>query len=261
MPDVYSVALPTPAAPSSSFPLIAARARFDYTKPTAHVKRIDFPIRPYLLKYLQVNLRLNHLEGDLSKLEDYVLSTTSRFGFALDTLLRKPAKSARHEGSVDDCTAVLGVNLRNFNGAYYDLTKGKLTEYAIFRFNDFVDDCLNQDLYFWVSEHVARRSTIKDAIRSFMVFYDISEDEKSFESLRKNVQRNAPLVPRKKKQAKTRNFPVNLSQKTGEVSRKKGKVSQKMGVLSHKDTFEAVRQSLMKLPIALFETPFYHARG
>jgi hypothetical protein len=261
MPETYSLPLPTPTASSSSFGSAAPRARFDSPKPAAYVKRIDFPIRPYLLKYLQVNLRLSYLEGDTSKLEDYVLSTTSRFGFALDVLLRKPAKSARHEGSVDDCTALLGVNLRNFNGAYYDLTRGKLTDYAIFKYNDFVDDCLNADLYHWVGQHVARRSTIKDAIRSFMVFYDISEDEKSFESLRKNVQRNGGIQPRKKKKAKTKNFPVKLSPKNGDASRKKSVSSQKTGVLSNKDTFAAVRQQLMNLPIALFETPFYHARS
>ena len=225
------------------------------------MKRIDFPIRPYLLKYLQVNLQLARLDEEPLRLEDYVLSTTNRFGFALDVLLRKPARSARHEGSVEDCTARLGVNLRNFNGAYYELTRGKLTEYAIFKFNDFVDDCLNRDLYFWVGQYVARRSTIKDAIRSFMVFYDISEDEKSFESLRKNVQRDAQLGPRKKKQPKAKNFPMNLSQKMGGLSRKTGEVSQKTGVLSQKDTFQAVYQQLMQLPIALFETPYYHARG
>jgi hypothetical protein len=261
MPDIYSLPLPTTAASSSSFSSVAPRARFDSPKPAAYVKRIDFPIRPYLLKYLQVNLRLSCLEADASKLEDYVLSTTNRFGFALDALLRKPAKSARHEGSVEDCTAVLGVNLRNFNAAYYDLTRGALTEYAIFKFNDFVDDNLNADLYFWVARLVGKRSTIKDAIRSFMVFYDISEDEKSFESLRKNVQRNAPLPALKKKKAKAKNFSVNVSQKIGEVSRKKRVVSPKTGVLSQKDTFEAVRQHLMSLPIALFETPFYHAHS
>ncbi|UOQ99886.1 hypothetical protein MUN81_10385 [Hymenobacter sp. 5317J-9] len=208
-----------------------------------------------------MNLQLARLSEEPLHLEDYVLSTTNRFGFALDVLLRKPAKSARHEGSIDDCTATLGVNLRNFNGAYYDLTRGKLTEYAVFKFNDFVDDNLNADLYFWVKEHVKRRSTIKDAIRAFMVFYDISEDEKSYESLRKNVQRNGGIEPRKKKKAKTKNFPVNLSQKMGGLSRKKGEVSRKMGVLSRKDTFAAVSQELMKLPIALFETPFYHVRS
>ena len=222
MPDSYSLALPTSTASSPSFAPVVTRARFDYLKPPAHVKRIDFPIRPYLLKYLQVNLRLNHLEGDATKLEDYVLSTTNRFGFALDALLRKPAKSARHEGSVEDCTTILGVNLRNFNGAYFDLTRGKLTEYAIFKFNDFVDDCLNSDLYYWVAQHTARRSTIKDAIRSFMVFYDISEDEKSYESLRKNVQRNGGLPSRKKKEGQNREFSDESVPKKRRFVPKKG---------------------------------------
>ncbi|WP_201979309.1 hypothetical protein [Hymenobacter rubidus] len=225
------------------------------------MKRIDFPIRPYLLKYLQVHLKLTRLSEAPLQLEDYVLSKSNRFGLALDLLLRKPVKSARHEGSIDDCTATLGVNLRNFNAAYYDLTRGKLTPYAIFQFNDTVDDHFNAELYWWVGKHVDRRATIKDAIRSFMVFYDIMEDDRSYESLRKLVQRNAELPAKKKKRATTGNFSMNSSQKIGEVSRKKGLVSLKTGVLSHKDTFKAVREQLMKLPIALFETEFYHARS
>ncbi|MDO7853170.1 hypothetical protein [Hymenobacter convexus] len=225
------------------------------------MKRIDFPIRPYLLKYLQVHLKLARIGEDPLQLEDYVLSKANRFGLALDLLLRKPVKSARHEGSIDDCTATLGVNLRNFNAAYFDLTRGKLTPYAIFQFNDTVDDHFNAELYWWVGKHVDRRATIKDAIRSFMVFYDIMEDDRSYESLRKLVQRNAELVPKKKKKAKPENFSMNSSQKIGEVSRKKGVVSQKIGVMSHKDMFRSVREQLMRLPIALFETEFYHARS
>ena len=259
MSDHYPPSLSSTRSASSSFATVATSARFEHPKPAPYVKRIDFPVRPYLLKYLQVNLQLARLSEEPLQLEDYVLSTTNRFGFALDVLLRKPAKSARHEGSVDDCTAKLGVNLRNFNGAYYDLTRGKLTEYVIFKFNDFVDDNLNKDLYHWVDQCVQRRSTIKDAIRSFMVFYDICDDEKSFESLRKNVQRNGGLVTRKKKRAKTGNFPMNVSQKNGAMSQKKSGLSLKKSVMSQKDTFEAVRQELMKLPIPLFETPFYYA--
>jgi hypothetical protein len=261
MPNLYPPSFPVPSAASPSFSSGAARAKFDYPKPAPFVKRIDFPIRPYLLKYLQVQLKLARLGDEPLQLEDYVLSKSNRFGLVLDLLLRKPTKSARHEGSIDDCTATLGVNLRNFNAAYYELTRGKLTPYAIFQFNDTVDDHFNATLYWWVAQHVEKRATIKDAIRSFMVFYDILEDERPYETLRKLVQRNAPMVPRKKKRVKGENFPMNLSQKIGDLSPKKREVSPKIGVLSQKDTFEAVRQALMKLPIALFETEFYHARS
>lgn len=223
------------------------------------MKRIDFPIRPYLLKYLQVHLKLQQRPDAPGQLADYLLSKTDRFGFALNQLLRKPAKSARHESSLEECTATLGVDLRNFNHAYYDLTRGKISAYCVFQFNDFVDDLFTAELYWWVQQHVERRATIKDAIRSFMIFYDVSEDEKSFEALRKSVQRNADLAPRKKSSAKTKNFPVNPSQKIGEVSRKKGVVSPKTGVLSQKDTFKAVRQALIDLPLPLFETEFFYA--
>ena len=259
MTDRYPSRLAALAPASSSFASVAAHARFDYSKPSVPVKRIDFPIRPYLLKYLQVHLQLECRVDEPQLLEDYVLSRANRFGLTLNLLLRKPVKSARHEGSLEGCTAVLGLNLRNFNAAYYDLTKGKLSAYAVFQFNDFVDDTFNSELYWWVNQHVQKRSTIKDAIRSFMVFYDVSEDERPYETLRKLVQRNGTLEPRKKKKEKADNFPMNMSRKMGEMSQKKSVVSPKNGVMSHKDTFEAVRQELMKLPIPLFETELYYA--
>jgi len=193
--------------------------------------------------------------------EDYILSKTNRFGFALNQLLRKPIKSARHESSIDDCTAVLGVDLRNFNAPYYELTRGKLSAYCVFQFNDFVDDNFRSELYWWVGQHRERRSTIKDAIRSFMAFYDVSEDDVAYETLRKDVQRNADLPSLKKKVVKkapkSSDFSMNLSQKTGGLSQKTGSVSQKSGVLSQRDVFSAVRQELMKLPLPLFETEFF----
>lgn len=223
------------------------------------MKRIDFPVKPHILKYLLVHLKLQRIEHEQWVVEDYVLSTTNRFGFALNSLLRKPAKSARHQASVEDCTARLGVNLRNFNAPHYDLTQGKLSAYCIFQFNDFVDDCFRAELFWWVRQQRPLGSTIKESIYSFMAFYAITEDDIAFETLRKDVQRNADLSPLRKSKAKPKNFPVNVSRKTGELSRKTSALSPKMGVLSHKDTFIAVREELMKLPLPLFETQFFYA--
>lgn len=254
------VASPT-ACVSPSFPPLPGAARFTLPAVAPPVKRLDFPLRPHLLKFLQVHLKLSRAQEQPLRLSDYVLSGTGRFGLALTQLLRKPVKSARHEGSITDCTALLGVDLRSYKYAYYDLLQGKLTPYAVFQFNDFVEDVFREELYWWVRQHYERRATIKDSIRAALAFYDITEEDVAYDTLRKDVQRNAGLVPRKskKKQAKTDNFSVNLSQKTGGLSQKKRVVSQKMGVLSHKATFTAVRQELMKLPLPIFETEFFHA--
>lgn len=259
MADAYGSSAAALSAPSPSFLSPSPAASFATPKPAA-VKRIDFPIRPYLLKYLAVHLKLATVaEFPVHKVADYLLSKSDRFGFALNQLLRKPAKSARHEGSTAECTARLGVDLRNFNAAYYDLLQGKLSAYVVFQFNDFTDDIFKAELYWWVAQHVERRSTIKDAIRSFMVFYDVSEDDLAFETLKKAVQRNGGLQLRKKKKAKADDFPMNSSRKIGEVSPKKRKPSPKTGVMSQKDVFAAVRQSLMALPLPISELDFLHA--
>ncbi|MDJ0367302.1 hypothetical protein QMK33_19310 [Hymenobacter sp. H14-R3] len=226
------------------------------------MKRIDFPIKPYLLKYLEVHLELKRLETDPLKLEDFVLSSANKqFGLPLSWLLRKSVKSARHEGSNEECTAMLGVDLRNYNFSYYELAQNHLTPYAIFEFNQLVDEIFKKELYWWVRQHRERRATIKDAIRSYMAFYDICEEDIAYETLRKNVQRNGGLPSRKKikeKGPKTGNFSMNVSQKTSALSQKTSALSQKTSVLSHKATFEAVRQELSKLPLPLFESRFFH---
>lgn len=218
-------------------------------------------MKPHLLKYLQVNLRLARVQEAPLQLEDYVLSKgDKRFGLALSHLLRKPVKSARHQECNEECTAVLGIDLRTYRHSYYELEQGKVSPYAIFEFNNLVEEIFRTELYWWVQQHYERQATIKDAIRSYMAYYDVSEDDIAYETLRKSVQRNAELPVRKKKQPKTENFPLHLSQKIGGLSRKTKGLSRKIGVLSHKDTYEAVKEQLMKLPLPLFESEFFHAR-
>ena len=255
---VYPVARP---AASESFSPAVVGARFACLPHKPAVKRLDFPLRPHLLKYLQVHLKLAPSLADPHQLDDYVLSRADRFGFALNQLLRKPVKSARHEASIEDCTARLGVNLRNFNAPYYELTQGRLVAYAVFQFNEFVDELFREELYWWVGQTCERRGTIKDAIRSFMALYEVTEDDIAYETLRRDVHRNGGVPTRRRKAkkigAEPENFSMNLSQKMNGLSQKTGEVSQKTGVLSQKDVFSAVRQELSKLPLPLFEADFF----
>lgn len=227
------------------------------------MRRIDFPIRPHLLKYLAVHLHLRHLDQP-EHLDDYVLSSVGQWGLPLTMLLAKPVKSARHEGSINDCTATLGVNLRNFKAPYYDLTQGNLSPYVVFQFNDYVEDVFRKELYHWVTQHQRRRGTIKDGVLTYMALYEISEQDVAYTTLRRDVERNAPLLRRKKKAAKgkkSKNFSMKVSQKIGGLSQKRGDVSQNIGVLSHKDAFSSVREELMKLPLPLFGADFYFGPG
>ena len=255
---VYPVAVP---AASESFSPAAVGARFACLPHKPAVKRLDFPLRPHLLKYLLVHLKLAPSLVNSQQPEDYVLSRADRFGFALNQLLRKPVKSARHEASIEDCTARLGVNLRNFNAPYYELTQGRLVAYAVFQFNEFVDELFREELYWWVGQMCARRSSILDAINSFLALYEVTEEDIAYETLRRDVYRNSGVPTRRKAKkvgAEPENFSMNLSQKMSGLSQKTSEVSQKMGVLSQKDVFSAVRQELSKLPLPLFEATFFH---
>ena len=205
----------------TSFPALSTEAKFGYPKP-APVKRIDFPIKPYLLKYLEVALELPRLSHTPHKLADFVLCESEKqFGLVLSLLLRKPAKSARHNKSIDDCTASLGVDLSNYNFSYYDLAQNKPTPYTVFQFNGYIERTFRKEVLWWVKQHCDRGMTIKDAIRSCMVFYDVTEDELPYETLRKMVQRKTrkPAAKKSKKNApKTGDFSMNLSQKTDGLS-------------------------------------------
>jgi hypothetical protein len=225
------------------------------------MRRIDFPIRPHLLKFLTVHMNLRTDLSQPDQLADYVLSSVGQWGLPLTFLLSKPVKSARHEGSIDDCTAKLGVNLRNFKAPYYDLIQGKLSPFTVFKFNEYVEGWFRKEVYWWVGQHQQRRGTVKDGILACLAFYEVSPDEIAFSTLRRDVERNSPLLRRKKKNKngkKSKNFSMNLSQKMGDMSQKTGDVSQKIGVLSHKDAFSSVQQELMKLPIPIFGSGFYY---
>lgn len=258
MPHAYAL----PACSSSFLPPPTA-ARFERSKSALSVKRIDFPLRPHLLKYLQVHLCLARLLELPFQASDYTLSSEGRFGLPLTLLLQKPAKSARYEGSIDDCTARLGIDLRNYKGAYAHLLKGELTPWAVFQFNEFVEGWFRKELYWWVNEHRQRRATNKDAIYSFMAFYSVTEDDVAYETLKKDVQRNGQVPTNRKKKEKEKKiggFTEKVSPKTGALSPKKSGLSPKTGVLSRKDTFSSVCEALMKLPLPLFDTQFFHGR-
>jgi hypothetical protein len=258
MPHAYPL-----SAGSPSFPPLPPAARFERSKSALPVKRIDFPIRPHLLKFLQVHLHLARVQEVPFQASDYALSSEGRFGLPLTLLLQKPVQDGRYEGSIADCTAQLGLDLRNYKGAYAYLLKGKLSPWVVFQFNDLVEETFRKEFYWWVREQRNRRATIKDAIYSYMAFYDVTEEDIAYETLRRDLHRNGGLPTRrkkKKKEAKTGDFGEKVSQKINPVSQKINGVSQKIRVLSQRDTFAAVRQELAKLPLPMLQLDFLHGR-
>ncbi len=192
---------------------------------------LAFPVRPYVRKYL-----VRHLG------EHYVLSRADRFGLFLFHLLRKQGRGAKKTGGKEKCSATFAIDLRNFPFRQYGLEE--LTSYSIFHFNEFVDELLKGELYMWVRAHATaarHRTTVKDAIVDFMVLYDLREEDISFETLRKSVQRNTDVRPRKRDKS-----VVKPSQKSDPLS-------QKSGVMSQTQQLQALRQHLKGLPLPLFD--------
>jgi hypothetical protein len=212
------------------------------------LKTVEFPLKPHVRKYLSVHLRLA-LHADTNQMQPYVLSTSDQFGKMLYHLLRRQVKGRlHHTESREDCTQVLTVDLRNFPAYQFGLTQ--VTDYTIFHFNDFVDENLRQSLYEWVRLFASRRRTIKEIITDFMAVYDLREEDIQYETLRKAVQRNVKLPPRKKRADKS---VGKMSQKTDELSRKTGKMSHKSGELSRQGQHRAVREELMQQPSSLID--------
>lgn len=257
------MALAYPLATSASFPPAVAGARFDQPSPQPAVKRLDFPIRPHLLKFLQVHLHLARTQELPFQASDYTLSSEGRFGLPLTLLLQKPVQDGRYEGSIADCTARLGLDLRNYKGAYAYLLKGGLSPWVVFQFNDLVEETFRAEFYWWVRQQRQRRATIKDAIYSYMAFYGVSEDDIAYETLRRDLHRNGGLPVRKKSkknEAKSSAAAQKVSQKINPVSQKINGVSQKINVLSQRATFSAVREQLKNLPLPILELDFLHGR-
>lgn len=255
------MALAYPLATSRSFPSPTSAANFGHPKPRPAVKRIDFPIRPHLLKFLQVHLHLARTQELPFQASDYALSSEGRFGLPLTLLLQKPVQDVRYEGSIDDCTSKLGLDLRNYKGAYAYLLKGELSPWVVFQFNDLVEETFRKEFYWWARQQRQRRATIKDAIYSYMAFYDVTEEDIAYETLRRDLHRNGGLPVRRKKkkdEVKTSGFAEKVSQKINPVSQKINGVSQKINVLSQRATFAAVRKQLANLPLPILELNFLH---
>ncbi|GAA3953889.1 hypothetical protein [Hymenobacter algoricola] len=199
------------------------------------LKILDFPVQPYVRKYL--NVHLGH--------EQYLLSTADRFGKILFHMLRRQVKGKlHHAGSRADCTEVLQLDMRNFPVYQYGLTE--LTDYTIFQFNDFVDETMKEELYTWVRNFLSRKTSIRDIILDFMAGYDFREEEVKYETLRKAVQRNVKTKELRKRRP---NSVVNLSQKLAGLSQKTAELSQEPAGLSRYASLLAMRQELMKIPV------------
>ncbi|WP_400194070.1 hypothetical protein [Hymenobacter sp. B81] len=198
------------------------------------LKTLDFPVKPHVRKYL--NVHLGHGE--------YVLSNADRFGKMLFHLLRRQLKGKlSHAGSLQGCTQVLQLDLRNFPVHQYGLTE--LTSYTVFQFNDFVDELLKEELYLWVRSFLNRSTSIREVILDFMGAYDLREEDIQFETLRKAVQRNCNLPALKKRRGKS---VGKMSQKTAGLSQKTAEMSQETGGLSRYASVLSLRQQLIATP-------------
>lgn len=196
------------------------------------LKTLEFPVKPHVRKYL-----LTHLGA-----EPYVLSNADRFGKMLFHLLRRQLKGRLHQAvSREGCTQLLPVDLRNFPVRQYGLTE--LTDYTIYQFNDFVDELLKEELYFWIRQFVNRRKTIREVILDFMAGYDLLEEDIQYETLRKAVQRNVSLKELKKKKPKS---VGKMSRKNDHLSRKSDQMSHDSSHLSRHGELMLLRQQLME---------------
>ena len=199
------------------------------------LKTLDFPIRPCVRKYLDQQLGA----------DPYVLSNTGRFGRFLFQLLRRQLKGRlHHAGSREDCTCVLKMDMRLFPVHQYGLTE--LTNYTIVQFNDYCEEWMMDDLYNWVRSFVNPRTSVKEVITDFMAGYDLREEDKQYETLRKAVQRNVDVKALRKPLKNSLKSVGKMSQKSGVLSREIDVLSQKDGNLSRYDMLRALRQQLKK---------------
>ncbi|OUJ70178.1 hypothetical protein [Hymenobacter crusticola] len=167
---------------------------------------LKFPVKKHLVKYLAAHLG-----------EDYSLSERDQFGALLFHLLRNGLKDCQKDSTMDQYKGRFNVRLSRYPMKQYGL-KG-MNSNTVFLFNNYVDGLFRSELFAWVEIMGQRMDmTTKDAIIAFMDIYDLEEEDISFETLKKAVQREQNAL--KKAEQKAQKPPKKTKKSVARLSRK-----------------------------------------
>ncbi|KAA8483749.1 hypothetical protein BDE36_1787 [Arcticibacter tournemirensis] len=153
--------------------------------------KILLPVRPHIKKYLEVQFG-----------KQLAVSSRGYIPHLLRLMLEKhekmdPSKVRPSQRMIDDKNFVgypiyVGSSLRKTKGSF-------ISEKNILAFNEDVDDHLKEEMFRFIHAHPGKIDSVVDYnIIRFRDFYDISEDELSFDALKRWYYRNRQRIDERK---------------------------------------------------------------
>jgi hypothetical protein len=157
---------------------------------------LSLPVKPYTLKFLT-----RHLGAA------YKLSNNDSYGLYLFSLLRQPRTDRQYEDYLGRYTAQFPVSIVPYLVA--DRACKNCSPLTVVRFNNFVEGIFFTEFHSFVQFRVEETDMqAKQAIERFCKRFELTEDDISFETLKKNWNR---YLKKQKKRLESGDSPSGLS--------------------------------------------------
>ncbi|MGI4870978.1 MAG: hypothetical protein ACRYFX_07350 [Janthinobacterium lividum] len=157
---------------------------------------LQLPVKPYTLKFLT-----RHLGAA------YKLGNVDIYGRFLFALLRQPRTDKQYDDYLDRYTAKFPVRIVPY--LVGDRACKNCSPLTVVHFNSFVEEIFYKEFHDFVQFRVEENGVqAKVAIERFCSRFELSEDDISYETLKKNWQR---YLKKEKKRRQTGETPSGLS--------------------------------------------------
>ncbi|WP_310396018.1 hypothetical protein [Hymenobacter sp.] len=139
---------------------------------------LSIPVQPHVLKYLHKHLG-----------KAYFLSENDHFGLLLFQLLRRPVRDARRDEIIKKFDKHFVVHYGLYDPRKFGLKP--MTGKTVYQFNKFGKELLFAELHAHVELLVDLGTAATYAIETFMLKYDLQEEDVPFDTLARSWKRYA----------------------------------------------------------------------
>jgi hypothetical protein len=167
---------------------------------------LSVPVQPHVLKYLQKHLG-----------RAYFLSESDHFGLLLFQLLRRPVRDARRDEILTKYQGRFEVHYGLYDPIKYGLKD--LTGKTCYQFNKFGKELLFAELHAHVELLTDMGTAATYAIETFMLKYDLREEDVQFDTLHRSWKRYAEEAKKARKRARHLSGRAQLQQLTKDLTK------------------------------------------
>jgi hypothetical protein len=165
---------------------------------------LSIPVQQHVLKYLHKHLGTG-----------YFLSESDHFGLLLFQLLRRPVRDARRDEILKKYKGQFVVHYGLYDPVKFGLRE--LTGKTCYQFNKFCKELLFAELHAHVELLTDMGTAATHAIETFMLKYDLQEEDVQFDTLARSWKRYAADTKAARKRARHLSGGAQLKQLTKDL--------------------------------------------